>query len=160
MHATPVDCSALALALAQNAGRALFEHDRLEVYQNALSFLAIADEIIERLPRGRAYLADQLHRAALSVVANTAQGAGEFAPRDKARFYRMALGSGTESAALLDACRILTASDYETIERARMQLYAVVRMLGRMSQNLRARASGKGKGRAGAIDDPDSSQLE
>jgi hypothetical protein len=30
----------------------------------------------------------------------------------------MALRSGTESAALLDACRILTASDGETIERA------------------------------------------
>jgi four helix bundle protein len=138
---------ALAPALARSDSNAIFDHDRLEVYQNALSFLAIADDIIESLPRGRAYLADQLHRAALSVVANTAEGAGEFAPRDKARFYRMALRSGTESAALLDACRILTASDSEILCRARMQLYAVVRMLGRMSQNLRARASGKGKGR-------------
>ena len=161
MHNAQPDCSALAPALARNAGKPLFDHDRLQVYQNALSFLAIADDIIESLPRGRAYLADQLHRAALSVVANTAEGSGEFAPRDKARFYRMALRSGTESAALLDACRILTAFDVETIDRARMQLYAVVRMLGRMSQNLSARASGrgrgKGKGRGEAIDDPASS---
>ncbi len=73
-----------ALAPARNSGKPIFDHDRLQVYQDALSFLAIADDIIESLPRGRAYLADQLHRAALSVVANIAKGAGEFAPRDKA----------------------------------------------------------------------------
>lgn len=37
-----------------------FDHEKLDVYQLAIEFVAKANEIIERLPRGRGYLADQL----------------------------------------------------------------------------------------------------
>jgi hypothetical protein len=39
-----------------------FDPERLEVYQVALDFLVVADDIIEHLPRGRGHLADQLTR--------------------------------------------------------------------------------------------------
>jgi len=55
-----------------------FDHERLEVYQLALRFLAVANLIASRLPRGRSYLADQLRRAATSIVLNIAEGAEEF----------------------------------------------------------------------------------
>jgi four helix bundle protein len=42
----------------------------------------LADRIIEHLPRGRAYVSDQLHRAALSIPLNIAEGAGEYAVED------------------------------------------------------------------------------
>ena len=84
-----------------------FTHERLDVYRVALDFLVLADHHAAALPRGRAYLADQLRRAALSIVLNIAEGAGEFASADKARFYRMARRSGTECAAILDSCRVL-----------------------------------------------------
>ena len=79
-----------------------FDHERLEVYQTAIRFVAFADDVVEQLPRGRGYLADQLRRAATSIPLNIAEGAGEFAPKEKARFYRMARRSATESAATLD----------------------------------------------------------
>ena len=84
-----------------------FAHERLDVYRVAIEFLGVSDEIASELPRGRAYLTlvDQLRRASLSVTLNVAEGAGEFAPADKARFYRMARRSGTECVAILDACR-------------------------------------------------------
>ena len=41
-----------------------FEHERLDVYRIAIEFLAVADVIAASLPKGRAYLADQLRRAA------------------------------------------------------------------------------------------------
>ena len=41
-----------------------FDHERLDVYQVAIDFVALADEVVEHLPRGRRYLADQLQRAA------------------------------------------------------------------------------------------------
>ena len=50
-----------------------FDHEKLDVY-----LVARANDIIERLPRGRGYLADQLQRAALSIVLNIAEGAGKF----------------------------------------------------------------------------------
>jgi four helix bundle protein len=99
--------------------------------------------LAEQLPQGRAYLADQLHRASLSIVLNIAQGAGEFSPSDKARFYRMALRSGTECAAIIDASTALGVADGPTAALGRQQLFATVRMLSRMVQNLKTRAARK-----------------
>jgi four helix bundle protein len=88
-----------------------FDHEKLDVYQASIEFVALSDDIVERLPRGRAYLADQLVRAATSIPLNIAEGAGEFSSSEKARFYRMARGSATECAAILDVCRCLALLD-------------------------------------------------
>ncbi len=55
-----------------------FDHERLDVYSAAIDFVVLADDIVQQLPRGRGYLADQLQRAATSVALNIAEGAGEF----------------------------------------------------------------------------------
>ncbi|MBA3820149.1 MAG: four helix bundle protein, partial [Deltaproteobacteria bacterium] len=92
---------------ADRLGINQFEHERLDVYQAAIEFLALADTIAGNLPRGRSHLADQLRRAASSISFTIAEGAGELSALDIARFYRMARRSATESAAILDACRVL-----------------------------------------------------
>ncbi len=84
-----------------------FDHEKLDVYQAAIEFVVLADDVVENLPRGRAYLADQLQRASTSIPLNVAEGAGEFSINEKARFYRIAKRSATESAAILDVCRRL-----------------------------------------------------
>ena len=61
----------------------LLDHEKLTVYQAAIEFVILADEVIEHLPRGRAYLSDQLQRAALSIPLNIAEGAGEYAVDEK-----------------------------------------------------------------------------
>ena len=81
-----------------------FDHERLDVYQLALDFFDLADEVVEQLPRGRGHLADQLARASLSTVNNIAEGAGKFSKGDKRRYYLSAMGSSTECAAMLDVC--------------------------------------------------------
>ena len=67
-----------------------FEHERLDVYRASIELVAGADQLADRFPRGRAHLSDQLRRAVASIPLNIAEGAGEFAPADKARFYRIA----------------------------------------------------------------------
>lgn len=47
-------------------------------------------------------LKDQLQRASLSVVLNIAEGSAKPSPKDRRRFYRIALGSLRETQALLD----------------------------------------------------------
>src|ERR1700729_1218886 len=84
--------------------RVLLDHEKLTVYQVAIEFVILSDEVIENLPRGRAYLSDQLQRAALSISLNIAEGAGEYAIDEKARFYRIAKRSATECAGILDIC--------------------------------------------------------
>jgi len=82
----------------------VLDHERLDVYAIALDFLVFANEVIERLPRGRGHLADQLTRASTSVVLNLAEGAGKLSKADKRRYYLTACGSATEFVSLLDVC--------------------------------------------------------
>ena len=76
-----------------------FDFENLDVFNVAVEMLICVDAIAEVLPTGRAYLRDELRRAANSVVLNITEGAGEYSPGDKARFYRMAKRSSTEAAA-------------------------------------------------------------
>ena len=126
-----------------------FTHERLDVYRTAIEFLVLAEEIASSLPRGRAYLADQLRRAATSIPLNVAEGAGEFAPADKARFYRFARRSATECAAILDVCRLLRLAGQAQLVQARELLYRIVAMLTALVLRIREPGAGAGTG-AGA----------
>jgi len=123
-----------------------FDHERMEVYQVAIEFVALADGVIETLPRGRAYLADQLQRAATSIALNIAEGAGEWSGADKARFYRMARRSATECAAVLDVCRTLRVSDEARLSQGRELLIRAVQMLVRLARNHEEPGTGTGTG--------------
>jgi four helix bundle protein len=114
----------------------LLDHERLDVYQVAIEFVVLADGVVEDLPRGRAYLADQLQRAATSIALNIAEGAGEKSLADKARFYRFACRSATECAAILDVCRKLALADQARLIEGRELLVRVVQMLVRLTKNL------------------------
>jgi four helix bundle protein len=115
----------------------LFDHEKLTVYQVAIEFVILADEVIESLPRGRAYLSDQLQRAALSISLNIAEGAGEYAVDEKARFYRMAKRSATECAGVLDVCQRLRLIEENRYIKGRELLIGIVSMLIKMVQKHR-----------------------
>ena len=115
------------------------DHERLEVYQAALEFFDLADEIVENLPRGRGHLADQLTRAALSIVNNIAEGAGKFSVGDKRRYDLAANGSATESAAMLDVClrrKLISDKDHRV---GKQLLERIVAMLTKLSKALEDR---------------------
>jgi four helix bundle protein len=114
-----------------------FDHEKLDVYQLAIEFVARANDIIEQLPRGRGYLADQLQRAALSIVLNIAEGAGKFSPADKAVFYTRARGSATESAAVLDVCRKLNLLPATATDDNKGLLERVAQMLTKLIKSRR-----------------------
>ncbi len=113
---------------------AQFDHERLDVYKIAIELVVLIDTIIEVLPRGRAYLADQFQRAGTSVCLNIAEGAGEYAGQEKVRFYRMAKRSATECAAVLDICSKLKLADAEKIEQCKELLLRIVSMLIKMAR--------------------------
>ena len=80
----------------------VLDHERLEVYWLALE---LRQAVLALLPR-RGALRDQIDRASASVVLNIAEGAGRMARADKRRFYEIARGSVTETAARLLAARV------------------------------------------------------
>jgi four helix bundle protein len=112
------------------------DHEKLDVYRFAIRFVVLAEEIIENLPRGRAYLVDQLRRAGSSIPLNIAEGAGEYASIEKARFYRMAKRSATECSSILDILQHLQLIDQELFSKARELLAPIVAMLIKMIQRL------------------------
>ena len=124
----------------------VFDHERLDVYKAAIEFVALANSAAERLPRGRGYLADQLQRAATSVPLNIAEGAGEYSPGDKARFYRMARRSATECAAVLDVCKTLDLLPEDQYGVGRETLLRVVAMLVGLVKTVEGSGSGSGSG--------------
>ena len=69
----------------------------------------------------------------LAHVLNIPEGAGEFSPDDKKRFYRIARRSATESAAILHVIARREQGPEKDIHAARALLARVVSMLVRMS---------------------------
>lgn len=111
-----------------------FDHDKLDVYRTAIDFFAIANQVIDELPKGRSKLADQLSRAALSISANIAEGAGEFSSDAKASFYRFACRSATECAAILDAGRRVEIVSDRLHADGRASLLRIVAMLTKLAK--------------------------
>src|SRR5688572_22922528 len=79
----------------------LFDHEKLYVYQRAISFISWLEPYLEKLPKTAA-VRSHLDRASTSVPLNIAEGNGRFTPTDRCRFFDIARGSAVECAACLD----------------------------------------------------------
>ncbi len=117
----------------------VFDFEKLDVFTVAVDMVDCVDAIAHALPSGRSYMRNQLRRAANSVPLNIAEGAGEFAPAEKARFYRIARRSATEVAAQLIVARRLGLATGPEIPKARELLHRLVRMLVRLAANAERR---------------------
>jgi len=122
----------------------VLDHERLDVYLVALDFVVFANEVIERLPRGRSHLADQLTRASTSIVLNLAEGAGKLSKPDKRRYYLTARGSATESAALLDVCLRLKLVGEAEHRAGKERIVRIVSMLIKLAMSLEGTGVGGG----------------
>lgn len=110
------------------------DHSRLTVYRESLALLTIIDEILGLIPPGSGQLRDQLDRAATSIVANIAEGAGEFSASEKKRFYRIARRSVNEVAAWLDILAQRRQITPELYARADASMTSIVSMLVAMTK--------------------------
>lgn len=112
-----------------------FDHEKLDVYQTAVDWVSLAQDIAEALPRGKGNLADQLQRASSSITLNIAEGAGEFSGAEKARFYRIAKRSATECAAILDVAQRRSSISPEHYAQGRSLLLRIVGMLVKLARS-------------------------
>jgi len=78
-----------------------FDHERLEVYQESIAFIAWLSALLDGTVR-IGEVKDQLDRASTSIPLNIAEGNGKYAPKDRCRFFDIAHGSTLECAAGLD----------------------------------------------------------
>jgi len=84
-----------------SSGEAWFDHEKLEVYREAIAFVAWLSPLLEATAR-IGEQKDQLDRASTSVPLNIAEGNGKYTPKDRCRYFDTAQGSALECAAGLD----------------------------------------------------------
>jgi four helix bundle protein len=107
-------------------------HEKLDVYQASIQFLALAFQMTQNIPSGYSSLSDQFKRASLSIPLNIAEGTGKVGAKDKRRFYQIARGSATECGAILDALTIFQLTDPDSVMKGKELLYRIVCMLSKM----------------------------
>jgi four helix bundle protein len=105
-----------------------FDHEKLDVYREAIAFCAWAGELLNSIA-AKAAAKDQLDRASTSIPLNIAEGNGKFSGKDRARFLEIARGSALECAACLDVLVARRLATLEQMETAKENLARIVQML-------------------------------
>src|SRR6476661_3413352 len=117
--------------------RTYFDHEKLDVYHLELRFItwvtALLSKVKQRPTDARiAEVLDQLDRASLSSLLNTAEGNGRRQRRTRAKFFDDARGSTTECAACLDALVAKRLCQGEDVSEGKELLLRTVSMLSKL----------------------------
>ena len=114
----------------------IFDHEKLEVYQLELKFIAWVTPLIAETKKNPETMirevCDHLDRASLSMLFNTAEGNGKRQTKQRARFFDDARGSGCECAACLDALVAKGQCDSERVIEGKKTLLRIVSMLTKL----------------------------
>ena len=114
----------------------IFDHEKLDVYQLELSFIVWAATVLSEVKNAgadfRREVCDQLDRASLSSLLNTAEGNGKRQGKQRAKFVDDARGSAVECAACLDALVAKGLAKPERIINGKAMLLRIVGMLTKL----------------------------
>ena len=113
-----------------------FDHEKLDVYQLALSFVTWLTDLLGEvrqsgIPQLREII-DQVDRPSTSIVLNIAEGNGRRSTRQRARFFDDARGSTTESAACLDVLIAKRAATGDRVMEGKRTLLRIVSILTKL----------------------------
>ena len=124
---------------------ALFDHEKLDIYQLELSFISWLTDLFEELRdiKGArlSETLDQIDRASLSQLLNTAEGNGKRVSQLRARFFDDARGSATECAACMDALVAKRACSVKRVEEGKAMLVDRFDDVSGVSRALESRTS-------------------
>lgn len=105
-------------------------HENLDVWKKGMSFVVALYKATERFPKDERFgLTSQLRRAAVSIPANIAEGAGRKSPKEFAYFLSNSQGSASEVDTELDLANRLNYIDESTYLALRSSLDEIGRML-------------------------------
>jgi four helix bundle protein len=114
--------------------RTYFDHEKLDVYQVELRFITWVTKLLvnvkQRSTDARiAEVSEQLDRASLSALLNTAEGNGRRQRQTRAKFFDDARGSATECAACLDALVAKAVCNGQDTDEGKQLLLRIASML-------------------------------
>jgi four helix bundle protein len=124
-------------AEAQRHAEFLFDHERLNVYQQALAFVRWCHKQEHRQCATRS-LISTLDISSTGMVLNIAEGNGKFSKKDRCRFIEQARTAALRAAANLDVVTARKPEFESGIEDGKTLLTSAVRMLVAWHQSLSA----------------------
>ncbi|MDZ7736342.1 MAG: four helix bundle protein [Gammaproteobacteria bacterium] len=112
-------------------------HRELEVWNRAVEFATYTYAITRLYPKEETYgLVSQMRRAAVSIVANIAEGAARNSNKEFLRFLYIARGSSSELDALLELSQRTEMHEKQELKEAQEQNLIVGKMLTSLIQRL------------------------
>jgi four helix bundle protein len=117
-------------------------HERLDVWKKSIDFVVAVYEATESFPKEEKFgLTSQLRRAAVSIPANIAEGAGRKSAKEFGYFLSNAQGSASEvETELLIAYRLRFLAE-EHFLQLQSSLDEIGRMLTGLAQHVQQRSS-------------------
>jgi len=103
-------------------------HEKLDVYQKSIEFVAWAQSTTEKLP-SKYSVRDQLDRASTSIPLNIAEGNVKASDRDRCRYLQIANGSAVECSACLDVLVARKLCTEDQVEEGKRMILEISRML-------------------------------
>lgn len=110
----------------------MFDHEKFDAYQLAISHWGTTLELLRVVPPGCSSVKDQLMRAASSIPLNIAEGSGRTKTDDRKRYYAIARGSAMECAAIADLLAHLDPSLQNKTDSAKKILHSIVCILSKV----------------------------
>lgn len=104
--------------------------EKLEVWQDARSFVKIIYELTAHFPAEEKYgITSQLRRAALSISTNIAEGMSRATEKDKARFINQSFSSAIEVVSILILANDLNFIENENYNTIRQEIEKITNKL-------------------------------
>ncbi len=127
-----------------------FDHEKLDVYQLELQFIAWVTPLIEEVkasagPKVRE-VCNHLDRASLSALFNTAEGNGKRQSKLRGRFFDDARGSAAECAACLDALVAKCVCTEDRVDKGKALLHRIVSILTKLVMRFAPTAEAREEG--------------
>jgi len=112
-------------------------HEKLDVWKRAIDFVVTVYKMTESFPRDERFgLISQIRRAAVSIAANIAEGAGRHTSKEFKYFLSNAQGSVSELATELLIAQRLGYLKIEAFDIGHMELTSIGRMIFGLSRSL------------------------
>ena len=105
-----------------------FDHEKLKVYQKALSFLVWFEQVLSDVEK-KYSVYNQLERASTSIALNIAEGNGKFSSKDRCKYFDISRGSSLECAGGIDILVIKGLLSAERGNEGKIMLSEIVSML-------------------------------
>ncbi len=113
-----------------------FDHEKLDVYQLELQFIAWVTPLIEEVKASAGSkvreVCNHLDRASLSALFNTAEGNGKRQSKLRGRFFDDARGSAAECASCLDALVAKGVCTVDRVDKGKELLHRIVSILTKL----------------------------